>query len=767
MDDEKYFLSENGVAKLSSLIKTDLAKKADKTTTYTKIEVVSLLYGAIGTLDNLKTAVKNTIVNAINWLFEQVASLLDIMGMYEDREPITLEADQIGKAIVPISAGSVYGKAETYAGATISREYSLTRGDMLLMKTGKTSNDIFTVSQVTTNSDGSKTYTKVMSLNAMAEVPTDGYLRFLVMPSDMTIVVTYFPAEPSFSSTIRVKRCGAFATISSQVGNIYEDLKQNYAKKDGYYAGMRVANSDALAPMGGNAPVYDEIITAGRMVNDAPDLIGSRTPSATNADSNIALRDMRGEVFGVNQMMKYQTDPSKYYYRSNGGSEVVHHDGYSVYTTAGETTGYARIFAESFLPNHTYLAIALANNENGVMHFLAYKGSIEQQSILMGKKPIHTNIFKTGATIEPGFSIVEINTQPNSVLRLEGGSLLDLTTLFPTPEGQSFVNSLTSSSAIKVIHRLGISAYTRNGSVATQLNDETLSLGASMIAKLGFQEPKLCTGTVGRFHLIDGNTGNIKQTLDMRAKKNAAWTQVLAKLAEQGIDISADLAKPIEASYDGTSGIIWDDKGVTVSALEVDLGEGNWRYIEGVDSGTKNIFSLVVADTDLLKTYDNNFIMLGYTKSQWGRAFNTDSGYDQIACLGYYTAKKGFSIKDTRYTDLASFKEHMKGQKALIELTTPIRIDFEDDMNLNLVDVKPYDLYALDDMDGEPMYDIHIEQLESGEYKTTVAPSATWVEQHHQLPVPIRSAIVGLGTQVNYDFVMNLYNEVQELKARN
>lgn len=183
-------------------------------------------------------------------LQKDVKDISDLIGMYSDRTPITLEAAQAGKAIVPIVDGSVYGKVGTHEGAVVSKEYTLTRGDMLLMKTGKTSNAIFTVSQVTTSADGNKTYTKVMSLNELAEVPTDGYLRFLVMPSDMTIVVTYFPSEPSFEATMRVKRCGAFASISTQVGNIYADLTNNYMRKDGYSAGARVGSADNLTSRG-------------------------------------------------------------------------------------------------------------------------------------------------------------------------------------------------------------------------------------------------------------------------------------------------------------------------------------------------------------------------------------------------------------------------------------------------------------------------------------------------------------------------------------
>lgn len=151
------------------------------------------------------------------------ATIQDLMGLYTDRTPLTLTPAYSGKAIVA-PMGAKLGSLTDYPGASVSVEYSVTRGDMLLIKPGKTSNDYFTVAQVT-EKNGVKLYEKVMSLNELAEVPTDGYLRFLVMPSDMVIVVTFFAQEAAFDETIRVMRCGAFANISTQVGNIYADLK--------------------------------------------------------------------------------------------------------------------------------------------------------------------------------------------------------------------------------------------------------------------------------------------------------------------------------------------------------------------------------------------------------------------------------------------------------------------------------------------------------------------------------------------------------------
>jgi len=71
-----------------------------------------------------------------------------LFGLYNDRASIVIDNSEStqGKAIVPATTGSTIGKVDSYTGAYLSKEYNLTRGDLLLIKPGKTSNDLFTVS---------------------------------------------------------------------------------------------------------------------------------------------------------------------------------------------------------------------------------------------------------------------------------------------------------------------------------------------------------------------------------------------------------------------------------------------------------------------------------------------------------------------------------------------------------------------------------------------------------------------------------------------
>lgn len=277
---------------------------------------------------------------------------------------------------------------------------------------------------------------------------------------------------------------------------------------------------------------------------------------------------------------------------------------------------------------------------------------------------------------------------------------------------------------------------------------------ASRLAKLGFIEPTLWTGTAGAIHLHDHATGKVRQTIQMAQKKRAAWTQVLAALSTQGIDVSADWAKePFEASINDTVGILWDNKGVTVSAWVWDMFAENIYVSRRAEGGASNIFEIGKNRNESFFAKRNGAItLIGYTNK-------TPNGYSfaQMEDMTIWSRDNydAIYIRNDKYTDAASFKAAMNGQLAVIELATPIRIDFEDgELSTAFVDVQPNDLFTIDDMDGNPMYDILIttEEREGHHYRRTLlAPSADWIEQHHRLPCPLVSTLKGIGITFNHD----------------
>lgn len=620
---------------------------------------------------------------------ENTAKLLDIerdFGHYEQHPDVTLEVVHTGKRFN--SQGELVSDANWNVGRLGAVErgllYELMMGGEDKMVQGTALFVSHTVETFQTQTRD--VYTPVYSAMGTA-LPISTYAVLWAGENYTDLLVSY-RNDVQGANVMKVAEWGIFKSIATQYSNMQTKLDlKSFA--DGYYAGMRVGNADSLTPNGETAPVYEEIITAGRMVNDAPDVMGNRTPSATNAVSNISIKNMMGEVLGMNQLVPV-----------DGGSVELQKD-------------------------HKFLSII-----NG-----AY-------------------------TI---FTVSEKKTRTYA----KGDMLLDLTTKFPTTAGSAFVNSLTNNNAnaVKVMHRLSTFVYNRDSAGnATQLEDEALEKGAEVIAKLGYQEPKLCTGTCGRINLFDGNTGLKKQTLDMITAKNKAWKQVLAALAEQGIDTSAEWCQiPFEASINETVGIFWDNKGVTVKAWMgryQDLGV-SVTYILSYVTENHHIASISKDVATSKGIGDLRNCLLLATKNT--EAINSRTAQDNLKPHEWGAHHNGMAM----YFEVSSRSmEEWADEMIMFELATPIRIDFDEELNLNLVDVKPYDLYGLDDIDGNPMYDINIETQEDGNIKTTVAPKAEWVEEHKQLPVGIYSTIVGLGTNANYDFIMKLEQRVRALENR-
>ena len=391
-----------------------------------------------------------------------VVKIQDLMGLYTDREPLTLTPAYSGKAIVA-PRGAKLGSLTPYPGASVSVEYSVTRGDMLLIKPGKTSNDYFTVAQVT-EQNGVKLYEKVMSLNELAEVPTDGYLRFLVMPSDMVIVVTFFDQEAAFDQTIRVMRCGAFATISTQVGNIYADLKENYAKAQGYYKDLHCGVADSLGA--DPSKTYTEIIPCGRPLGNAGSLTdgtgGSHSPESIGEVSTVEIKEIEGGCFGGNQMSDNKKgDDSTYnaYTRT-----TVSKEGDSVRVTQAFDNGIGIAYI-------TRKEINAKNNDK----FLFISNLSQNRPVALDyyiRHDVDGSVTEL-ARVRNGASICKAikDGHGRAALRLDGAviddfvqfdsalSVLNLTTLFPTPSGQSFVATLGENDTPKVLDRLGFFAF--------------------------------------------------------------------------------------------------------------------------------------------------------------------------------------------------------------------------------------------------------------------------------------------------------------------
>lgn len=600
-------------------------------------------------------------------------------------------------------------------------------------------------------------YTPVFSA-AGVSLPVSSYTVLWASEDYEDLLVSY-RNDVDGASVMKVAEWGIFKSVATQFANLNArvDLK-SFA--DGYYQGMRVGIADALANITGATIDYDERLTAGRMINNAPDLMTSnREPDATNGVSSITIKDVRGDVLGENNLAKTLNE-------AQWGITLVYDNNKHLYVLNGTSnTHWVSQLIWIDYKDKSHKHIAIARKVSGTC-------SNEAQNINTGYVSICTfnNTKLVGAAI---FQRSD-NTNYVGVIGASGMkftnyelqiALLDLTTFFPTD--QTFVNNLGQNDAIKVMHRLSFFNYEApisNPTAIVQLEDETLAKGAEIIAKLGYQEPRLTFGSWGVINLLDGATGLVKQRVDMREQKKKAWKGVLAALEEQGCDVSLSfMQKPFECSYNDNVGIKWDKKGVTVSAWVVDLGENiktSWNPNSFLLVGIVNIKSN--ANRDIKP----NIICSAVDTDLWGRVDNPQENEVFITQLN-----KNVAIRDTSCASMDDYRVKYKGTLLLYELAEPIRIDFDDVQHIDLVNAQPDDLICLEDIDGEEMYKVDIENYvkEDGTNyrKTAIYPNPEWVEEHQQLPVSLNATLQNIGTSFNSAFLVNLANRVTELEHRN
>lgn len=304
--------------------------------------------------------------------------------------------------------------------------------------------------------------------------------------------------------------------------------------------------------------------------------------------------------------------------------------------------------------------------------------------------------------------------------------------------------------------------------------NRTLEVGAQDIAKTGYHEPHLILGTCGRIHAISPEDGKtVLQTIDMIDRKKELWAEVLAKLAEQGIDTSLPfMQKPFECSVNDSVGIKWDKKGVEVSAWVVQFnGSEAWKAWgpNGALELSLNHLSPWVKDAEncsvILHKNGNNGQSV-YQGQDGMYLVNHVNGNSSVYCA---YSKKTASEWKAYLADLAS-----KGNPLTViyQLATPLRLDFHDgsELNLNFSNLPPNALLALDDIDGQRMtqIDVTTRQEADGTYRdTTIHWNADWLAAHPgEFPQTIQTTMAGLGYKIDYPFVVGLLRRIEALEHR-
>lgn len=549
------------------------------------------------------------------------------------------------------------------------------------------------------------------------------------------------------------------------------ELEDSMVIPDGYYQGMRAGIADALANINGATIDYKEILTAGRMINNAPDLMTSnREPEATNGVSTITVKEVSGDVVGGNQLSRKNIPSGKL------NECTVTNNGDGTITMSGTPTTYSvfGISTNSVTIGHKIMVIGCPWGTDGRNNA---EGSRKTFDLRISCGSDYFSDGGRGAIFTPRANAMNVYLRSNA--NFDGNpitfrpNVLNLTHLFPTD--QTFVNALTANDAIKVAHRLSTFTYEApisNPTAVVQLEDDTLAKMAEVVAKLGCQpDPKLWYGSCGCINLVDGATGLVKQRVNMIEQKKKAWQGVLAALTEQGIDIPEFANSPIEFGINDSVGVKWDEKGVTVSAWMVDLGSLGWLRDTTTEKGeTIHAFyaalpSCKMQEPDVI----TSMILLGYTASMH---HNVDYGRGDML-VGGIDNNKRIWVFNKAYNEYsaAQFETAMQDKYLLYELATPIRIDFDEPMHFDLVNAQPDDLITMDDIDGQPMYKVDVENYikeEDGEAyrKTSVYPSPEWVEAHQQLPVSMIAVLQNIGTSFNSAFLVNLANRELETEGK-
>lgn len=528
-----------------------------------------------------------------------------------------------------------------------------------------------------------------------------------------------------------------------------EDELEYKANADGYYQPMRVGSCDALANTGEDVE-YRELI-GGRMVNNAPDQMGSRVPNSTSAVTDIYLKTVAGDVVGGNQVMNI---PTPIRVENNGLTFIPMENvkGWKFSGTANASTTIPLNFGSipKCVEGHTYMMVSgLKTSE---------QSTIWWQITTNGTGMRNTFIWKQNSQLTSTlfFYTVAGYTWENRVFI---PSLLDLTTIFPTDP--DFVSSLTRDDYIRVLHRLGFYSYTINSQslAVTHNNDDLLQLGAEVIARVGYQEPKMTLSNVGRINLISGKTGAKKYSVDIRLHIKKAWEKVLERIEERGNAIPDIIKEPRLCKVNNNVGIFLRPDGIEVSAWVEDLGRLNWNR-DMLSNGNWAFYNTNAIPS---MKYDGtaNMVSVKYQAKDSGSA---DSGAYTIDQIVFSKNNKQLFIVDKTIEQASAFKAAMQGQYLVYPLAEPIFIPFEElglgKLALSFVDVMPYDIWTLDDMDGNPMYKVESAENASHVITSRIYPNPEWVESNKQLPVAIDTVLSGFKTSANYALIMDMLRRI-------
>ncbi len=454
---------------------SEVEKKADKDTVYTKSE--------IGLIASLKTAIKDTIVGAINWLFDNVSVIAKHMGMYDKNVSKALSGNVAkNRILTTLPSGEVTQVAQT--GWNISRididGVEVTSGDTVFLPLRSAQGENLLIKGVVPfarlieqkDSEGQVVRQTIKSLYGASNTDIcewggikkelalrTGEALLICHPAEITEVVIGRNAEDASSAAAQLRQ---------------EDALDEKANLSGFHGAMITGGAISLVPEKADdaMPAYTENLPAARMVGDAGALTDQTwaqgvyphyphvPDDAKGKRSSLSIERVEGECLGVNTFADPKPKTMNGITLDIEPNGVLHFSGLCNTSDEWLDFGLAKngSYTIDITPNHSYLMVnVLYESIKGVSNSRIFFGG-STAGVYFSTLPGVSAIGKASAT--GSFTQRPFLIRFNKGIEYDfkvGINLLDLTLLFPTPSGQAFVSKLTNneSSALAVCNKLG------------------------------------------------------------------------------------------------------------------------------------------------------------------------------------------------------------------------------------------------------------------------------------------------------------------------
>lgn len=401
--------------------------------------------------------------DAIDELKEETSEIDKHFGIYDKEESITFDNEvATNKMLTTNDSGAVVQVAK--AGWAIHRIKAgdFTFGDTAFLKMLSAQGQnlmvegavLFASEEEIKDKDGNVITTRLTSLfrASNTDIPESGYVVKTLSLKGKNLLVSH----PAVITELVMGRSGVGASMATLEANLQNEIDEK-ANLSGFHGAMITGGAISLVPEKADdaMPAYTENLPAARMVGDAGALTDQTfaqgvyphyphvPDDAKGKRSSLSIERVEGECLGVNQMVPLNR-------KSSSGTLSK-----QFYYTQQD------LLAQVYATHRYFMMIGLEKDNIPGFVRLSYQNLLGQyqQGDLKVSGNNYYGVFTINETSKNmGFVIFCQDKQTSTVpFTWQDASLLDLTTLFPTPSGQAFVSKLKNnqSSALAVCNKLG------------------------------------------------------------------------------------------------------------------------------------------------------------------------------------------------------------------------------------------------------------------------------------------------------------------------